>query len=91
MNCCGSDVLTPFCPQCGKANQDPALELVMYLRKQSAKDRKQGTARMESSNTTREDYAEQYRKQAKTYLDRADKLEEWADLVLALSKLRLGA
>ena len=71
--CCGALLLTPFCPQCGRPNDDPALALVKYLRERAKA----------TGNAAARSGAEETRA-------RAIEFEQWADLVLALSKLEFA-
>src|SRR5678816_889489 len=71
--CCGNNLLTPFCPMCGKANKDPALELVTFLRAKVEGYRTQAKAR--ATNV----------KAAVTCNDKADRMERWANRVVELA------
>lgn len=73
--CCAKPLLTPFCPMCGKANKDPALELVTFLRTKIASYRTQANAR--ASNKAA----------AQTCTDKANRMEGWADRIIELAHL----
>lgn len=72
--CCDRNLLTPFCPMCGKANKDPALELVLFLRAKAETYRVQAKARSSSAASV-------------TCNKKADQMERWADRVMELAHL----
>lgn len=71
--CCDRSLLTPFCPMCGKANDDPALELVVFLRAKVHSYRTQAKARHD--------------KAAETCNDKANQMQRWLIRVLELAHL----
>ena len=92
--CCDKPLLTPFCPQCGKANSDPLLELVAYLRSKADNFGAQAQGREEradqrAENTdhpNRRSDAGQLRKTAATYREKEQQFTAWAELLMALAK-----
>jgi hypothetical protein len=82
--CCDKPLLTPFCPFCGKANRDPLLELVHFLRGKAELHGKAASKDEKNAANEREAYRDAFRKSARTNRAKQQQYADWADLVVGL-------
>lgn len=88
MKCCGADVSTPFCPQCGKRLQDPNSPeaLLVYLRRQATKhERMAAKLRLRVSQPSGDTRTPQVRERRAASAERI--WQKWQSWAAALERL----
>ena len=83
--CCEKPLLTPFCPFCGKPNDDPLLHLIAHLRELADSFGNRANSLAESAKSKRGKMHDWQEKQAATYRKKEQQHLEWLEAVAALT------